>query len=106
MTVELGQRVKFTHVINRETHVERDGKRGIFRVWDASPAAGEGVVYGIRTLSNGKVEIEREHDGYFGSVYTHTTYFPTEHFAAYLVATDLRHKPITVKVEHAEVIES
>lgn len=90
---QLGQKVAYT------THIERRSSRpgeftGPERLWSTKSGpgmpdrpAGEGIIVGKRTLTNGDVDYDRN-------------YFPTERFAAYLVAFDLRRKPVYVLPEH------
>ena len=100
---ELGQRVTFTHVISRSKRWD-DNQRVTVKRWDPWPHAGEGIVYGARTLSNGHVERITEHDGYFGHVYTHSEWIGVHFFAAYYVATHLRQRPVVVLPEHMSAV--
>jgi hypothetical protein len=59
------------------------------------PESREGIVVGIRHLSNGTVR-------YFPD--GETDYRPTEHFPALLVAFDLRRKPVFVLPADVETI--
>ena len=99
MNYELGQRVRFTHALIR---VWDDGKK----LWEDIPraAADEGIVMGKRTLSNGENEKLTEFDGYGSFILVGTEYRATEHFTAYLIAFDLRRKPVLVRPEHMEVL--
>lgn len=90
---QLGDRVLYTHVLGRS-------KSGSARVWNAHKCrATVGIVCGKRTLSNGTVEAYREFDGY-GSFTVSHEYCPSEHFQAYLIAYDLRSKPVLVHADH------
>lgn len=55
----------------------------------------DGFIIGIRTLSNGDVT--------WGSYDEPTIYYPGEHFTAYLVAFDLRRKPVYLLPDDVEV---
>lgn len=97
----LGQRVTYSEHIRR-----RSAQPGEFlgpnKIWSNSLGplyleghrwpGGEGVIVGKRTLSNGNTRWLGEDDG--------NGYEPTEHFTAYLVAYDLRRKPVHVLPEH------
>jgi hypothetical protein len=111
---ELGQRVRFTHPITRRsvpirtiTVTERLGdmtwerERSINRAWEPNPFAPEreGLIIGKRTLSNGHHAWESE--GYGEGFWLNE---PAEHFTAYLIAFDLRRKPVHVLPEHITVI--
>jgi len=92
---QLGQRVRFTEPLRREfTH---DGKTGR-KVWRVDPAieAIEGVVVGKRTLANGI----RHLIGYDEGI----SFIKEETFTAYLIAYDLRRKPVHVLPEHITVL--
>ena len=96
----LGQKVRVTQTLRRQW----DGGRKTWQAWPIHP--GEGIVVGKRTLSNGKLETISEYDDVLGyKEYTHTDYRATEHFAAYIVAYDLRRKPVLVKPEDMEAAE-
>ncbi|WXW93182.1 hypothetical protein SEA_BRAYBEAST_46 [Arthrobacter phage BrayBeast] len=108
---ELGQRVRFSRPIIRmriptkqvEVTVklpygqEWKEKRHVNVEWTVNPFDGpaEGIIVGKRTLSNGYREYHYD-AGY--------EYGPAEHFTAYLVAFDLRRKPVHVLPEHIEAV--
>lgn len=100
---ELGDRVLFEGFLQRENQHAHDGPYAVVtgRYWEAIVKPGgpqEGVVVGKRTLSDGKLEKVYE-DDVWGTSST-TEYRPTKHFTAYLVATNIRHKPVFVLPEH------
>lgn len=107
---ELGQRVAYSEHIRR-----RDTGPGEFdfdkpnRIWSTNGGpfsgtgweehrwpGGEGVIVGKRTLSNGRASWQEE--GY-------TQYTIKETFIAYLIAYDLRRKPVHVLPEHITALE-
>lgn len=103
----LGQRVAYsTHVtrgMDVKKHAERAGtvyrRSTMPKCWstEAWPGkdhdGGEGIIVGKRTLSDGLVV--------YGNGYDEgTTYEPERHFTAWLVAFDLRRKPVYVLPEH------
>ena len=111
----LGQRVKFTMPITRcpvpgrtiekmESVGGHEYKREYFinRAWEPNPYAPEreGIIIGKRTLSNGHHAWESE--GYGEGYWLNE---PAEHFTAYLIAFDLRRKPVHVLPEHITPLE-
>lgn len=94
--LQLGTRVTFTHTL------KRTAPRSGLRVWDArtywlvDTARGPvpGIVVGVRTLSDGTADRGWDEP---------TVYTPTRHFTAYLIAFDLRRKPVLVLPEHVEL---
>lgn len=101
----LGQQVEFTlgDVLHRV--VDTDGRdefnRSVHRkVWRTAPwfrpAPIRGVIVGIRTLSNGR----NEYHGYDEPI----EYCGEEFFSAYLVAYDLRRKPVFVLAENLKEV--
>jgi len=91
--MKLGQKVKFGAAIYRR----REGRS---RRWVRIEFAGEGVLVGLRNLTNG--EMVSDYDGYYGS---HRYYEAQETFRAAIVATHLWQKPVYVPVEDLEVVE-
>lgn len=95
--MELGQKVKIKSKLHRFSKYREGPKTK--RVWipmyfPDGPV--EGLVIGKRTLSNGF----REYMGFEEGV----SYDPTDHFEAYLVATDIRKKPFYTLKEDLEII--
>lgn len=98
---QLGQLVTYSEHIRR-----RDSRPGEFlgpnRIWsnnggpglENTYAGGEGVIVGKRTLTEGNVSYVGEY----------AEYIPRRSFTAYLIAFDLRRKPVHVLPEHIEVI--
>lgn len=93
-----GQPVEFTRTLTRRYEHHAEGHKGM-KVWksegypgEPEPAPRTGVLVGVRTLSNG----ENHYHGYDEPI----EYRPTETFAAYLIAYDLRRKPVLVLPEH------
>lgn len=104
-TPTLGERITFTHSLHRRSGWgEHFGTRpGHRKAWEPRPASWlirqaenlHGIVVGIRTLSNGHVTYGDWEDG--GHVY-HAD--KDGSFTAYLVAYDVRRKPVYVLPEH------
>lgn len=106
MTPTLGQPVTFTHSLHRRSGWGEDFgiRRGHRKLWEAEPvlhlvfgaAELSGVIVGVRTLSNGRVTYGYGEDG-------DMVYRPDKdgHFTVYLVAYDLRRKPVHVLPGHA-----
>lgn len=90
---ELGQRVTFTHPMRRACPFDYSGPYRKEWVPNTVAAPTEGVVVGVRTLSNGAVT--------YSDV---VTYRPSRdgYFTAYLIAYDMRRKPVFVRPEHIE----
>lgn len=97
MGLELGTKVHFDHssILWRETLAGRV-RRWVPTRWNKGYM--EGVIVGWRTLANGTVEYGNDWDA--GDEFR-----PTEHFKAYLVAFDMRRKPVYVLPEDLEEIE-
>lgn len=103
--VTFGQAVTFTWHVERQTEhrpVEGDKYRRDerWRVWkpraypgQPEPAPTPGIVVGVRTLANGPTAHDYEAGTYFEA-------HRAERFKAYLVAYDLRRKPVLVLPEH------
>lgn len=103
--LELGQPVRFEHSVARIR--SRSGQfLGPERIWtsvisgDGRSAgqrtpAGQGIVVGKRTISDGDT-----HGGYD----EWTEYTPFQHYTAWLVAYDLRRKPLHVLSRHIEAL--
>jgi len=100
--IELGQRVRYSEHIRRR-HSRPGEFLGPNRIWsnhggpglDDQPwEGGEGVIVGKRTLTEGNTYWHGES----------TEYTPTRSFTAYLIAFDLRRKPVHVLPEHIEVV--
>lgn len=100
-TLSLGQPVTFSHTLGR--HSEWVQGEGTVRTWLPTPLAGSGVIVGWRTLSNGTIEAYRENDGYGNWIHVSNEWRGSDYFRAYLVAFDLRSKPIFVLPEHVAV---
>lgn len=91
----LGQKVTTIKYLKRISKFVQDGEapwKTEFKVWDErqfrSPI--EGIVIGIRNLSNGKNIYMGQEEG--------VVYEPKEHFKAIIVAYQLSRKPILVKI--------
>ena len=71
-----------------------------WKLWDkrhwVKPEPMEGIIVGIRTLSNGWVR--------YGDETTPTTYTAKEHFIAYLIAYDVRRATEYVLPEDCELL--
>lgn len=96
--MNLGDRVTFSRVLRR--HSEYPGaaaSRRHMKVWRPTLTFKhqEGIVVGERTLSNGEVYWHGPDDG--------AEYRLKETLKAYLVAYDLRRKPVLVRPEDLEV---
>lgn len=92
----LGQAVEYTWWLTRRSETEQlcAWKRWRHEAYlgQPEPAPTRGIVVGIRTLSNGK-------NVWSGSDEA-ITYSPREFFTAYLVAHNLRQRPVFVLPEH------
>lgn len=92
---ELGEKVIAASTITRRR--EPPNRRRWVRVADMRAEIGlpvepvSGVIVGWRTLSDGRVDF-----GYYDEP---SEYMPTRHFKAYLVAFDMREKPLYVLPE-------
>lgn len=96
---QLGQRVTYSkHLRRRSAHPDGIGPG---RIWSTEyypgkdNPGGEGIVVGVRTLSNGDA-----HWDDWGSGYR-----PKEHFDAYLIAYNVHRKPVFVLPEHVTLLE-
>ncbi len=96
MGLKLGTKVHFDHssILWRE-HLADSMRRWTRTRWGKDQHTG--VIVGWRTLSNGKVTYGNDWDG-------SDEFRPTEHFKAYLVAYDMRRKPVYVLPEDLEEI--
>jgi hypothetical protein len=113
----LAARVRFTHTLRRVDRIPDDYRTPITKAWQAVPIGGsrgarwfgplsydpvtdtvslDGIIVGIRTLSNGSVTYNGE-DG--------TDYRATEHYIAYYVAWHPRRDIVRVLPEHLEVLD-
>lgn len=93
--LKLGQRVVFSAKLKRKWY-----KMGIqdIKSWTPVPCdCTDGIVIGIRTLSDGDVEYGSYEDGT-------TQYRPTKHFRAALVVYSLHRKPVLVLPQDLEVL--
>lgn len=97
--MKLGDRVRFTRHLTRRSTAWR---AGVTKAWESKaypgqpePEPREGIVIGIRTLSNGRFDWSGYEDP---GLYT-----PTAFFKAYLVAFDMRRNPVLVLPEHLEL---
>lgn len=107
--LRLGDRVTFSHVLQRRTehrHDETDpgrlGSRQRWKVWTPEHAPygrRGGIVVGRRTLANGRAEHEWE---------AGTQWYPgtAERFRGYLVAWHLDKRPVLVLPEHLEYVDT
>jgi hypothetical protein len=99
---QLGQRVSFTHPLQRRYQF-MEGDRYGRKEWvpqtdyKGVPESGAGIIIGKRTLANGV----NHYNGYDEPI----TFHPKETFTAYLVAFDLRRKPVHVLPEHITALE-
>lgn len=100
----LGQRVQFSQHLFRKTVVGEGYYADVTKVWTSEPYpgskthGGEGLIIGRRTLSNGK----NNYPGYDEPI----EYEAKERFTAYLVAFDLRRKPVHVLPEHITALDA
>jgi len=96
---QLGQRVRYAEHITRRYARPGEFDRGD-KVWANDPwpggknSGGEGIIVGKRTLSEGQTHWIGSDEG--------TAYIPKKHFTAYVIAYDLRRKPVHVLPEHIE----
>lgn len=95
MNYELGQKITVGFQLKRVSKFVKDGDspwKQEWKVWDERKLRGpiEGIVIGIRNLSNGKNHNLGNEGG--------TMYEPKEHFKAIIVAYQLSRKPILVKI--------
>lgn len=106
--LELGTRVRYSRVLRRDATLRTDG-RGENKFWGQTPVDGEwgdpskvrvGIVYGLRTYSNGLTTW-----GWGGEDSEPTTYSRRASLAVALVSWDARRKPDAVRVEDLTIIE-
>lgn len=88
--IQLGTKVTFDKYLRRVSNRGR-------KTWETTPLLAEGVLIGVRTLANGRREGGWEEPWYF---------IPSEHFRAYLIAYDLRRKPVYVRPADVRMIEA
>jgi hypothetical protein len=98
---DLGQKVTFSHPLHRESVYEKSefGRDEWWKKWlePESSAPMTGVVVGVRHLSNGV-----NHGGYWDSP---IEYHNRETFKAYLIAYDMREKPVYVLPERVQGVD-
>jgi hypothetical protein len=98
---QMGQRVRFSRHIVRRSAREWEQNRPD-RIWSAEAYpghylhGGEGIIIGRRTLTEGDVVWNGGEE--------QSVYRKTRHFTAWLIAFDLRFKPVHVLPEHIEPI--
>jgi hypothetical protein len=106
---ELGDWVTFTLPLFRNSRWDAE-QRVTVRRWETLSAGFAeprvGVIVGVRTLSNGHVEDMKESNGYGGWVSVGTQYVGVHYFTAYLVAFELRQKPVLCLPEHVVAVDS
>lgn len=95
-TFVLGDRVKFSRNLQRSSYAELDPRSNRTRYikrWKPSNFIHprEGVIVGKRTIWDGERYLIGYEEGY--------SFLPVSHQEAYLVAFDLRRKPVFVAVE-------
>ena len=85
MRFKLGDRVRVTGVSLKSHTPENE------TVWEESllPTPMEGIIVGHRVMKSGKIKTYTDEPGLFQS-YTITTFHPTKHHIAWLVAVDIR----------------
>lgn len=91
----LGDRVTFTRELERRTKADWSARK-----WEPKDAYDEprtGIIVGKRMLNNGTFIREDDSNWEGASVFHYRT---TESFTAYLIAYDLRRKPVYVLPEH------
>lgn len=97
--LQLGERVSFACTLQRQRG-EWDGKtRSERKLW--APVGHEtrdGIIVGVRTLSNGRT-IWNGHDA-------QSEWRADEHFTALLVAFDLHRRPVFVRPEHVQRLDT
>ncbi len=96
--MELGQKVTFTRTLNRRSRYDWNAHQTVKR-WETfayegepEPEPREGILIGVRTLSNGHVIYHGFEDG--------SEYVGVHFFKAYLIAFDLRRAPVFALPEH------
>lgn len=103
---QFGQPVEFTRHLTRRYRHDPSGRYATgLKVWTSEDYPGQpdpepcpGIVIGIRTLSNGTNHYHGDDEP--------ITYRATERFTAYLVAYDMRRKPVLVLPEHLTQLEA
>lgn len=97
---QLGQQVVYQkHIIRRGFREQGLDAAWGTEQWPGRPTdGGAGIIVGKRTLSNGNIRVSYGYDG-------ETVYEPKEHFQAYMVAFDLRRKPVFVLPKHLTPLE-
>lgn len=102
---QLGQHVTYTEHLIRKTRVGEGVHSETTKIWTSDrysfpeggkTEGGQGIIIGKRTLANG----ENHYNGYDEPI----TFKPKERFTAYLVAYDLRRKPVYVRPEHIQTL--
>jgi hypothetical protein len=99
-TYTLGQAVTFTrHLVRRTAGSQYGHPDGWVKRWETTTPAGvtpaeprHGVVVGVRTLVDGT----NVNHGYEGGI----VFRPVRYYSAYLVAFDLRRRPVYVLPDH------
>ncbi|UOK18372.1 hypothetical protein SEA_BRUHMOMENT_56 [Arthrobacter phage BruhMoment] len=113
MKLTLGQRVQFTDTLikvrdeNGNATYASGGLPAIKDAWLKSREVNEGVVVGMRTLTDFEITREAEFSEWSGSTsyYTVTTPVPGTGRRAALIAFDLRRKPAYVLLDHITPLE-
>ena len=97
---KLGDRVRYTNALHRRYKPSSPMSR---RVWEPyefdvqhPEHRGEGIVVGMRTLADGRVQSGYPDDP--------PAFFADERFPAVLIAHSLRSKPVFVRVEDVQLI--
>lgn len=97
---ELGARVEFTYTLHRKFRASAPRSRKVWEheAWPGQdePEARQGIIVGVRTLANGYLS-----GGYWEEP---TQFEASEHFRAYLVAFDVRRRPVLVRPEHVRAL--
>jgi hypothetical protein len=98
-----GQRIRFDRADVRQrttSSYQSNGRGGWMKEWAkrswSKPGQLEGILIGIRTLSNGWVT--------YGDEFTPTRYEAVDHFTAYLIAYDTRRSPVYLLPEDCELL--
>lgn len=94
---QLGERVTITQKLHRSTR-DRLQPHTLLKLWEPAELAApqSGIIVGKRTLVNGYITFEE-----YGTRFTPEQYFP-----AYLVAQNMRDKPVYVLRVHIIPAES
>lgn len=120
MRFELGQRVEFNATVEKEKDDEGvtwkraplpkktsyrhdENKEWVAHVRTIS----EGVIVGYRNLTDYAFTVEVEHDDMWGQLYSHTSVSPVSGTSrlAWLIAYDLRRKPVLVLDEDVKPLK-